>query len=146
MPTRKQRGRRAKDFRHDVRVFEVDEEGNEVAISELRTRDEEKAPAKKATKAKTPAKKPVRGMKEVQPPSWRRSIKRGGLMGGALCLALIFLFKNGPIESRVAIGLFYFAAFIPMTYFLDRMMYRMYLKRSGTQPAAKSKPAKPAKS
>jgi hypothetical protein len=139
MPTRKQRGRRAKDFRHDVRVFEVDEEGNEVAISELRTREEEKAPAKKA---KAPAKKPARGMKEVPPPSWRRAFRRGGLMGGALCLALIFLFKNGPIESRVAIGLFYFAAFIPMTYFLDRMMYRMYLKRSGTQPAAKSKTAK----
>src|SRR5579862_1129296 len=125
MPTRKQRSRRAKDFRHDVRVYEVDEEGNEVAISELREREDEKAPAKKA---KTPAKKPARGMKEVQPPSWSRSIKRGGLMGGALCLALIFLFKNGPIVSRVAIGLFYFVAFIPMTYFLDRMMYRMYLK------------------
>ena len=36
MPTRKQRRRRDKDFRHDVRVFEVDEEGNEVPIAELR--------------------------------------------------------------------------------------------------------------
>lgn len=138
MPTRKQRSRRAKDFRHDVRVYEVDEEGNEVAISELRTRDEEKAPAKKA---KTQAKKPARGVKEVPPPSWQRAIKRGGLMGGALCLALIFLFKNGPIASRVGIGLFYLVAFIPLTYFMDRTMYRMYLKRSGTQPAAKTKPA-----
>jgi hypothetical protein len=140
MPTRKQRRRRDKDFRHDVRVYEVDEEGNEIAISELRTREDEKAPAKKA---KSSAKKPVRGMKEVQPPSWKRSIKRGGLMGGALCLALIFLFKNGPLVSRVGIGVFYLVAFIPLTYFMDRMLYRMYLKRSGTQPAAKPK-AKPA--
>ena len=47
MPTRKQRRRRAKDFRHDMRVFEVDEEGNEVALAELRTPEERKPkPAK----------------------------------------------------------------------------------------------------
>ena len=40
MPTRKQRRRREKDFRHDVRVYEVDEEGNEVPIAELRAQDD----------------------------------------------------------------------------------------------------------
>jgi len=30
MPNRKQRRRKSKDLRHDVRVYEVDEDGNEV--------------------------------------------------------------------------------------------------------------------
>ena len=46
MPTRKQRRRREKDFRHDVRVYEVDEEGNEVPIAELRAQDERAAKPK----------------------------------------------------------------------------------------------------
>jgi hypothetical protein len=45
MPTRKQRRRREKDFRHDVRVFEVDDEGNEIPLAELRTAWEGTLPA-----------------------------------------------------------------------------------------------------
>ena len=54
MPTRKQRRRREKDFRHDVRVFEVDEEGNEVPIAELARRASEK-PAKPLRRRKAAA-------------------------------------------------------------------------------------------
>ena len=50
MPSRKQRRRREKDFRHDVRVFEVDEEGNEVPLDpeELRAEREAKQSEGKA--------------------------------------------------------------------------------------------------
>ena len=51
MPTRKQRRRREKDFRHDVRVYEVDEEGNEVPIAELRAQEE---PSREAEGDSTP--------------------------------------------------------------------------------------------
>ncbi len=125
MPTRKQRRRREKDFRHDVRVFEVDEEGNEVPIAELRTREEK--PAKPAaTKQQQRGRRPVR---EVQPPSWERALKRGGLMGGLMLLVFLFLLKNGPIVQRLAIGVFYGVAFVPLTYWIDRTAYRSYLKR-----------------
>ena len=56
MPTRKQRRRREKDFRHDVRVYEVDEEGNEVPIAELRAQDERAAkPKPKSASKRGPA-------------------------------------------------------------------------------------------
>ncbi len=129
MPTRKQRRRRDKDFRHDVRVFEVDEEGNEVPIAELRQKDEKPA--------KTPAKqqrgqtrsRSGRPLKEVSPPSWNRAVKRGGLMGGAMLLVFLFVLKGGSIVQRIIIPVFYALAFIPLTYLIDRTAYRSYLKR-----------------
>jgi hypothetical protein len=132
VPSRKQRRRRDKDFRHDVRVFEVDEEGNEVAIADLRTREEKAAPAKAKSKGKSqPAKRGSRVLKEVAPPSWSRALRRGGLMGGAMLVVFLFLLKSGPLAQRLSIGVIYAVAFVPLTYFVDRTAYRQYLKRSG---------------
>ena len=138
MPTRKQRRRREKDFRHDVRVFEVDEEGNEVPIADLRAREEK--PAKAAAKQQ-PQKGRARGgraPREVQPPSWERALKRGGMMGGLMLLVFLFVLRSGPIASRVAIGLVYAVAFVPLTYWIDRTAYRSYLKRSARAAGKKS--------
>lgn len=139
MPTRKQRRRRDKDFRHDVRVFEIDEEGNEVPIAELRAREEKERPKpEKAQPAKTPS-RGGRATREVQPPSWERAFKRGGLMGALMVLVFIFFLKNGPVATRVAIPVFYGVAFIPLTYWIDRTAYRSYLKRVNRQSAPKAK-------
>ncbi len=140
MPTRKQRRRRSKDFRHDVRVFEVDEEGNEVPIAELRARDEKPTAAGAAKgKPKQPARtKSGRAVREVSPPSWERAFKRGGLMGALMLVAFLFLFKSAPIGLRVAWGAFYALAFIPLTYFIDRTAYRTYLRRVARQSDKKS--------
>jgi hypothetical protein len=130
MPTRKQRRRREKDFRHDVRVFEVDEEGNEVPISELRAR-EEKAPARsngsRGAEKGRGARRPAR---EVQPPSWSRAIRRGGLMGGAMLLVFVFFLRTGPLVQRAAIGVFYAVVFVPLTYWIDRTAYRTSQRRA----------------
>jgi len=127
MPTRKQRRRRSKDFRHDVRVFEVDGEGNEVPIAELRSRDEKAKPAAKGKQQQRG--KSSRPVREVSPPSWERAFKRGGLMGALMLVAFVFIFKTGSIASRGALGLFYALAFIPLTYWIDRTAYRTYLRR-----------------
>jgi hypothetical protein len=139
MPTRKQRRRRAKDFRHDMRVFEVDGEGNEVPIAELR-RDEAPPKSSKAQPASGKAKqKPQgRGLREPPRPSWERAIRRGGLMGGLMLVAFVFLFKSAPIEVRLGWGLFYAAAFIPLTYWIDRTAYRSYQKRVARQSGRKT--------
>jgi hypothetical protein len=138
MPTRKQRRRREKDFRHDVRVFEVDEEGNEVPIAELRTREEKEAkPAPKGQSGK--GSRPSRGGREVSPPSWERALKRGGLMGGLMLVVFVFLFKSGPLAQRVAIGVFYAVAFVPLTYWVDRTAYRSYQKRLSRQSGGGAK-------
>jgi hypothetical protein len=134
MPTRKQRRRRSKDFRHDVRVFEVDEEGNEVPIAELRARAEKpKAAPAKGDKKQPARKKSGRAAREVSPPSWERAFKRGGLMGALMLVAFLFLFKSAPIGLRVAWGAFYALAFIPLTYWIDRTAYRTYLRRVARQ-------------
>lgn len=142
MPNRKQRRRREKDFRHDVRVFEVDEEGNEVAISELRTREEKEPKAKPQAKQSGKGGARPRG-REVPPPSWERAFKRGGLMGGLMLVVFLFVLKNGPIAQRLAIGIFYALAFVPLTYYVDRFAYRGYLRRqargSGTPKASTKK-------
>ncbi|MGZ4334304.1 MAG: hypothetical protein ACXVRJ_08550 [Gaiellaceae bacterium] len=137
MPTRKQRRRREKDFRHDVRVFEVDAEGNEVPIAELRAHADK--PAKPAAKAQRGQKgsRPARSIREVAPPSWERALKRGGMMGGAMLLVFLFLLKSGPLAQRVGIGVLYAVAFVPLTYWIDRTAYRSYLKRLERSGSAK---------
>jgi hypothetical protein len=142
VPTRKQRRRRQKDFRHDVRVFQVDEEGNETPIAELRSRDEKpKADAKQAQRGGKG--KPARGSRsgrEVNPPSWDRAIKRGGLMGALMITVFVFLLRSGSLVGRIAIGVFYAAAFIPLTYWIDRTAYRAYLKRQARAAGGKPSP------
>ena len=142
MPNRKQRRRREKDFRHDVRVYEVDEEGNEVPISELRTPDAPKA--KPAASSKSSGKSRSSGRRaprEVPPPTWERAIKRGGLMGAGMLVIFVFVLKSGAVAQRVGIGVFYAVAFIPLTYWVDRTSYRTYQKRLA-RDAEKPKPAK----
>ena len=135
MPTRKQRRRRAKDFRHDMRVFEVDAEGNEVPLAELRTPEERKP---KAEKKQQPARtKGGRVMREPPQPSWHRAIRRGGVMGGLLLVAFLFLLRSGPLPQRILIGVIYGLAFIPLTYWIDRTAYRTYQRRLAKQAAAK---------
>jgi hypothetical protein len=129
MPSRKQRRRRAKDFRHDMRVFEVDAEGNEVALAELRT-PEERKPKVKQQQAKSKSGRPI---KEPPLPSWRRALRRGGTMGGLMLVAFLFVLKNGPLPQRIGIGLFYGLAFIPLTYWIDRTAYRTYQRRLAKQ-------------
>jgi hypothetical protein len=138
MPTRKQRRRRDKDFRHDVRVFEVDEDGNEVPIAELRTREPKAKAAVKGKQRSTSRGKGGRPLREQQPPTWERAFKRGGSMGALMLLAFLFLFKNAPIGLRIAWGAFYALAFIPLTYFIDRTAYRSYLRRAGRSADKKS--------
>jgi hypothetical protein len=132
MPNRKQRRRRSKDFRHDVRVYEVDEEGNEVPISELRAQEEPKAKAKPTQKGGS---RSARVTRPAEPPSWDRAFKRGGMMGVLMIVVLYFL--QGPIGS--AFGVVYGAMFVPLTYWLDRTKYRMDLKRAAQPSVAKKR-------
>ena len=135
MPTRKQRRRRSKDFRHDVRVFEVDEDGNEVPIAELRAREDEsrrRRPSEGQAEAAVAHEERSARCVRSPPPSWERAFKRGGLMGALMLVAFVFLFKSAPIGLRVAWGAFYALAFIPLTYWIDRTAYRTYLRRVGS--------------
>jgi hypothetical protein len=147
MPSRKQRRRREKSFRHEYETVLLDEEGNELPIDpeELRAEREERerqrakpAPAKGKQAA---SKRGGRTLREPAAPSWQRAFRRGGLMGAVIFVAFVFVLKGGSTASRALIAGFYAVAFIPLTYWVDRFAYRSYQKRvaRGEQRAAKKK-------
>jgi hypothetical protein len=144
MPSRKQRRRREKTFRHEYETVLLDGEGNEIPLDpeELRAeraaKQKERAQGKPATgkagksgsgKGKTKASRGARPMRVPPLPSWRRAVKRGGTMGGLMLVAFVFIFKNGPLIQRLGIGVFYGLAFIPLTFWIDRTAYRTYERR-----------------
>ena|SRR6478736_5944890 len=130
MPSRKQRRRREKAFRHEYGFVTYDEEGNEVEVEAAEIRPQRAKPEQRA-KA-TPTGKRGRPLRVPPVPSWRRSLRRGGIWGGLMFVVLVFFLPGtGSPASRVLIGLLYAAAFVPLTYWIDRLAYRNYLRRSG---------------
>jgi hypothetical protein len=133
MPSKKQRRRRAKAFRHEYDLVLVDADGNEMPVDpEERRLEREVKDKQRAAQAKPARGKSARGgrpLRQPPEPTWDRALKRGGVMGGLMLLAFIFLFKSAPIGIRLAWGVFYAAAFVPLTYFVDRTAYRTYLRR-----------------
>jgi hypothetical protein len=138
MATKKQRRRRAKDKRHEWETVYVDSEGNEVEVPE----DEASSSNGRTATAKKAAASP--SQRTVQPPSWRRVGKRGLLFAPAMFLLMTFLEPDTTYLERAFFTLQLLAIFLPFSYVMDRMTYRMWQKRlardraAGT-PAAKSR-------
>src|SRR5256885_12249170 len=128
MPSRKQRRRREKSFRHEYGFVTYDEEGNEIEVDPTEVR-----PAKSKTeKPKTQTgSRGGRTLREAPAPSWRRSIRRGSIWGGVMFVVVVFFFRGQSLPGRLAVGVLYAAAFVPLTYWIDRLAYRNYLRRSG---------------
>src|SRR3954451_9608380 len=136
MPSRKQRRRRDKSFRHEYETVLLDEEGNETPLAELREERQKQRVEKKP--ARQPAKGSSRALREPPMPTWRRAFRRGGLMGGAIFVAFVFVLHGGSTLSRASIAIVYAVAFIPLTYWVDRLAYRSFLKRTAKLDAKKS--------
>ncbi len=139
MPSRKQRRRREKSFRHEYETVLLDEEGNETPIAELREeREKERADRKPAKAPAKGAAKRQRTVREPPAPTWRRAFRRGGLMGAAIFVAFVFVLHGGSTLSRAAIAIVYAIAFIPLTYWVDRLAYRSFQKRTAKLDAKKN--------
>jgi hypothetical protein len=159
MPTKKQRRRRAKEQRHEWEYVVVDEEGHEVEVdpAELREeKDRERTPrdgsggrSKAAAKGGKSAKQPVvrdrrgRPVRPVQPPSWRRSIRRSAPWTAILLVFLIWSGTRGGhnqnLAGVVALGAIYAVAFIPLVYVVDRAAYNRYLRAAGREDEIKKR-------
>ncbi len=127
MPSRKQRRRREKERRHEWEEVWVDDEGNEVEPppeADLQSRN-----GKRTTSA--PAKKQPAGRRVVQPPSWTRAGKRALIFAPLMFLTVSFLSSELTITQRALNTLFLLAFFLPFSYGMDALMYRMYMRRSG---------------
>lgn len=130
MATEKQRRRRAKEKRHVYDLVEIDAEGNETVLttSELKSEATPKATAGKRTKStKAPART---GRGTPQPPSWPRVAKRGAIFA-PLFLGTVMLLGGGKVTFAGAVvnTLLLLAVFIPFSYLMDRVVWRMYQKR-----------------
>ena len=130
MATKKQVRRRQKLRRHEYEEVYVDAEGNVVEPPE----DEEPEPTPARNGKRAASKRPAgRTGRTVQPPSWRRVGKRALLFGPLLFLAFSILPGSDDISvlQRVVLTLQYMVLLIPFMYLMDRLTYRMWLKRTG---------------
>ena len=134
MASRKQRRRRKKDRRHEWEYVYVDDEGREVEAT-----DDDLSISRNGTRTqREPAKAKATGVREVQPPSWRRVAKRGLIFAPLMFLTVTFLSGELTLPKRVANTAFLLAFFLPFSYAMDALMYRMYVRRGGGTASGKT--------
>ena len=126
MPTRKQRRRRAKEHRHEY-VWE-DAEGNEL--------DPEEAPARRERTPSSRASGSPRPGREPQPPSWRRTLKRGAVFAPIMFVTVMLLGGGLTLAGQLVQTAVIVAIFIPFSYFLDGVFWRSYQRRMARQAGA----------
>jgi hypothetical protein len=139
MTTRKQRRRRQKERRHEYEYVYVDERGEEVEVDPAEI-EEAPAPApaprsKPKAAAKQQPSASFRGGREVPPPSWRRVAKRGLIFAPFMFLTLLLLDQGRSYDLLAINTIVLLAFFLPFSYVLDTLMYRVYVKRTGGQAA-----------
>jgi hypothetical protein len=125
MPSRKQRKRRAKDRRHEWEYVYVDDTGEEVEAPE------EEPISRNGKRAPQSAKAQASGGRTVQPPSWKRVGKRGLLFAPLMFLTVTFLSGDLTMTQRIVNTAFLLAFFLPFSYAMDALMYRLHKKRAG---------------
>ncbi|HEU0304313.1 MAG TPA: hypothetical protein VFR32_07015 [Gaiellaceae bacterium] len=132
MATKKQKRRREKERRHEYEYVYVDDEGREIEV------EEDETDAKRGKGSAQRAVRTDRG-RTIEPPSWRRTLRRAAIFSP---LMFVILYLLRPNDSTVASVLFSVALlmvfFIPFSYFMDSLMFRLAQKRvakAGGPPA-----------
>ncbi len=130
MATEKQRRRRAKEKRHAYDLVEIDSDGNETVLTASELKPETTAKGGSAKKGTTGSGRAKVGRGTPQPPSWPRVAKRGAIFA-PLFLATVMLLGGGKVTFAGAVmnTVLLLAVFIPFSYLMDRVVWRMYQKR-----------------
>ena len=127
MPSRKQRRRREKLQRHEYEyVVETDE--GEVPVERLRD-----ATAKTEDSDGRRGAQPVdRRGRAIEKPTLRRTLRRG-LVFGPLLFLFVYIVYGDELTTEQAIfqAILLIAFFIPFSYLVDSMVYRMMMRRAG---------------
>ena len=127
MPSRKQRRRREKLQRHEYEYVIETEDGEEIPV-------EKPVPATKADgkSGKSSARPVRRGGREIPKPSMARVFKRTAIFA-PLILLVVFWAPLGGDEATTSGKIFttitLIAFFIPFSYVVDSIMYRVSSKR-----------------
>lgn len=127
MPSRKQQRRRQKLKRHEYEEVYVDEEGNELD-PEVAEELVAASPERNGKPARAQATR--RGGRAIEPPSWRRTGKRG-LLFFPLMLLTVFLIAGDQVTTlgKIVQTIALMAFFLPFSYFMDTMVWRAAQRR-----------------
>ena len=132
MATKKQRRRRQKERRHEYEYVYVDEEGQEVEV-------DEPEPARKNGKPPSPRGVQV-GARTVDPPSWRKTLRRAAIFSPLMFVILYLLRPNDSSVGSVAFSVVLLMVFfIPFSYFMDSLMFRLAQKRAAKARGSSTK-------
>jgi len=125
VPTKKQIRRQQKLKRHEYEEVYVDDEGRELDPEEA---EQLIGATPKAAKA---AKKPPSGRapRTIEPPSLRRTLRRGLLFFPLMLVTVILLGKELTLAQQIAQTVVLMAFFLPFSYFMDTMVFRSYQRR-----------------
>ena len=132
MATKKQRRRRQKERRHEYEYVYVDDDGREVEVEEPEAeRKNGKAPAQRAVKT---------GGRTVDPPSWRKTLRRAAIFSPLMFVILYLLKPKGGTPGSVVLSVaLLMVFFIPFSYFMDSLMFRLAQKRAAKARGSSAK-------
>ena len=136
MATKKQQRRRQKLKRHEYEEVYVDDEGRELAPDEAEELGVGSQPAKAA---KTKAEATRRGGRTIEPPSWRRSLRRGLLFFPLMLLTVFLLGGDLELPQQIAQTFLLIGLFVPFSHFMDTMVWRSHQRRLAREPGADKK-------
>jgi hypothetical protein len=124
MATKKQRRRREKLQRHEYEYVIETEEGEEVVVESPRA-ETKTSPAKAVAKGQVVD---ARG-RVMQPPSWRRVLKRGAIFGPILAVLIWVTGRNLSTGAKLINIVLLLLIFLPVSYLVDVLIYRSVQKR-----------------
>jgi len=122
MPSRKQRRRREKLQRHEYEYVIETEDGEEIPIEKPVENEKRDGKSQRAT--------PLRGGRDIPKPSMARVAKRTALFA-PLIVVVVWVFSSSAVSTtaRVLNAVALIAFFIPFSYLVDVLMYRVFSKR-----------------
>ena len=127
MATKKQQRRRQKLKRHEYEEVYVDDEGNVLPPEEA----EELAVAAPSRKTERTSKErpTTRAGRTIEPPSWRKTAKRGLLFFPLMLITVMLLGQELTLVQQIFQTIVLMGFFLPFSYFMDSMMWRSYQRR-----------------
>ena len=122
MPSRKQRRRREKLQRHEYEYVIETEEGEEITVEKpvVAPKPDGKGTARPVAR---------RGGREIPKPSMARVAKRTAIFGPLILVVVFWTGGDSTTASKVFTAVTLIAFFIPFSYLVDSIMYRVYSKR-----------------
>jgi hypothetical protein len=124
--SKKQRRRREKLQRHEYEYVLETEEGEEIPLESPRVAERPKNGKATARKPEGPVDR--RG-RPVQPPSLQRVLKRSAIFAPLIAAFVYFTADDITFAGLVFNVVLLLAFFMPFSYFVDLVVYRMLMRR-----------------